>query len=247
MAWLQSTYTIRLNNRHNLTGHVLSGRYKAQLVEGSGNGYLCAACDYVHLNAVRARLLAVEDRLAAYPWSSFPLYLSDPKHRPQWLRADRLLGEHGVHGDTPAGRQEFERQMERRRLEEMDEEKLEELRHAWCLGGETFRKECLEQMDGKVGENHPGQIRLETSEAKAERLITEELARLEWTEQDLVAHPKSDLRKLEIAARLRQETTLSIKQIAGRLHLGKPKGAKTNLHKRLNHACPNHSEFELGL
>ena len=32
MAWLQSTYTIRLNNRHNLTGHVLSGRYKAQLV-----------------------------------------------------------------------------------------------------------------------------------------------------------------------------------------------------------------------
>ena len=29
MAWLQSTYTIRLNNRHKLTGHVLSGRYKA--------------------------------------------------------------------------------------------------------------------------------------------------------------------------------------------------------------------------
>ena len=35
MAWLQSTYTIRLNNRHRLVGHVLSGRYKAQLVEGS--------------------------------------------------------------------------------------------------------------------------------------------------------------------------------------------------------------------
>src|SRR3974390_1651404 len=34
MAWLQSTYTIRLNNRHRLTGHVLSGRYKEQLVEG---------------------------------------------------------------------------------------------------------------------------------------------------------------------------------------------------------------------
>jgi REP element-mobilizing transposase RayT len=32
MAWLQSTYTIRLNHRHKLTGHVLSGRYKAQLV-----------------------------------------------------------------------------------------------------------------------------------------------------------------------------------------------------------------------
>jgi len=36
MQWLQSTYTIRLNNRHALAGHVLSGRYKAQVVEGSG-------------------------------------------------------------------------------------------------------------------------------------------------------------------------------------------------------------------
>jgi REP element-mobilizing transposase RayT len=36
MAWLQSTYTIRLNHRHKLFGHVFSGRYKAQLVEGSG-------------------------------------------------------------------------------------------------------------------------------------------------------------------------------------------------------------------
>src|SRR5947209_13694518 len=55
MAWLQSTYTIRLNHRHKLIGHVLSGRYKAQLVEGSDNGYLRMACDYVHLNPVRAR------------------------------------------------------------------------------------------------------------------------------------------------------------------------------------------------
>ena len=48
-----------------------------------------------------------------------------------------------------------------------------------------------------------------------------------------------------IAARLRQETTLSIKQIAERLHLGKPKGAKTNLHKRLNHPAPTNSGFQL--
>ena len=52
MAWLQSTYTIRLNNRHKLIGHVMSGRYKAQLVEGSGTGYLKTACDYVHTNSI---------------------------------------------------------------------------------------------------------------------------------------------------------------------------------------------------
>src|SRR5258706_8292701 len=44
MAWLQSIYTIRLNHPHELVGHVLSGRYKCQLVEGSGNGYLKTAC-----------------------------------------------------------------------------------------------------------------------------------------------------------------------------------------------------------
>ena len=36
MAWLQSTYTIRLNHRHKLFGHVFSGRYKGavELVSG---------------------------------------------------------------------------------------------------------------------------------------------------------------------------------------------------------------------
>ena len=71
MAWLQSTYTIRLNHRHKLYGHVFSGRYKAQLVEGSGNGYLRTACDYVHLNraspgpAIRPSLGESADRAAA--------------------------------------------------------------------------------------------------------------------------------------------------------------------------------------
>jgi putative transposase len=89
MAWLQSTYTIRLNHRHKLHGHVFSGRYKAQVVDGSGDGYLRTACDYVHLNPVRARLLRRGERLLAYPWSSLGYYLASPKHRPQWIRVDR--------------------------------------------------------------------------------------------------------------------------------------------------------------
>ena len=179
MAWLQSTYTIRLNHRHKLFGHVFSGRYKAQLVEGSGNGYLRTACDYVHLNPVRARLLKAEERLLAYPWSSLGGYLSAPEHRPRWIRVDRLLGEHGLEQDTAAVRQEFERRMEARRLEETDEESLKTLRRGWCLGGGQFKNELLERMDGKLGEHHSGELRGETAEAKAGRIITEELRRLE--------------------------------------------------------------------
>ena len=67
MAWLLSTYTIRLNHRHKLFGHVFSGRYKALIVEGDGRGYLRTVCDYVHLNPVRAGLVAAADRERVSP------------------------------------------------------------------------------------------------------------------------------------------------------------------------------------
>src|SRR5262245_49517355 len=149
MAWLQSTYTIRLNHRHKLFGHVFSGRYKSQLVEGSGNGYLRTACDYVHLNPVRARMLKTGERLLSYPWSSLGYYLAAPEHRPVWVRVDRLLGEHGLQQDSPAAREEFERRMEARRLEPGDEEGLKGLRYGWYLGSEDFRKQMLQKMEGR--------------------------------------------------------------------------------------------------
>jgi putative transposase len=237
MAWLQSTYTIRLNHRHRLIGHVLSGRYKAQLVEGSGNGYLRTACDYVHLNPVRARLLKPEERLLAYPWSSFGYYLAAPEHRPAWIREDRLLGEHGLAQDTPIARQEFERRMEARRLEPGDEAGLKALRRGWLLGSEEFRGRMLEEIDGAVGEHHFGALRLETAEAKAERIVAEELGRLHWQEADLRLRNKGDPAKLAIAARLRRETTLSIKAIAARIHLGTTRSANNRLHVAMTGAA----------
>ena len=247
MAWLQSTYTIRLNHRHKLMGHVLSGRYKAQLVEGSGNGYLRSACDYVHLNPVRAHLLGPEERLLAYPWSSLAYYLAAPEHRPRWIRVDRLLGEHGLAQDTAAARQEFERQMEARRLEEADPQALRVFRRGWCLGGEEFKRRMLEQMEGKLGEHHSGELRREGAQAKSERIVGEELRRLGWSESDLASRPKSDPAKLAIAARLRHETTLSIKAIALRAHLGTSKSANARLHQWMVKPAPADPQPHLSL
>ena len=231
MAWLQSAYTIRLNHRHKLVGHVLSGRYKAQVVEGSGDGYLRTACDYVHLNPVRARLLKARERLLAYPWSSLPAYLAAPEHRPGWIRVDRLLGEHGILQDTAEARQQFERLMEARRLAETAEAALEVFRRGWCLGSQQFREAMLERMEGKLGDHHAGELRREAAEAKAERILAEELRGLGWTQDDLALRRKSDPGKLAIAARLRKETTLSIKNLAARVHLGTSRAANSNLHK----------------
>jgi REP element-mobilizing transposase RayT len=248
MAWLQSTYTIRLNHRHKLFGHVFSGRYRAQLVEGSGNGYLRTACDYVHLNPVRARLLKADERLLAYPWSSLVWYVAAPEHRPQWIRVERLLGEHGIQRDTAAARQQFERRMEARRLEETDDEALKTFRRGWCVGGDEFRKQMLEKMEGKLGEHHSGELRRETAEAKAKRIVAQALRRLGWKETELASRRKSDPAKLAIAARLRKETTLSIKSIAALVHLGTSKSANARLRNWMGKfASTDSAQAQLGL
>ena len=233
MAWLQSTYTIRLNHRHQLVGHVLSGRYQSQRVEGSGNGYLKTACDYVHLNPVRARLIKPEERLLAYPWTSLGAYLAAPEHRPGWIRVDRLLGEHGLQEDTPGARQHFEQRMEFLRSAQMDAAGVNALRRGGCLGTERFRQAMVVRMAGSLGGHHAGELHREAAEARAERILVEELGRNGWSEQDLASARKNDPIKLQIAARLRRETTLPIKAIAARLHLGTSKGANANLHRHM--------------
>ena len=44
MKWLLGTYTSRYNRRHGEFGPLLSGRYKAVVVDGSSTGYLKTAC-----------------------------------------------------------------------------------------------------------------------------------------------------------------------------------------------------------
>ena len=81
MKWLLGTYTCRFNRKHKLFGHLFSRRYKAKPVDAGGTGYLKSACDYVHLNPVRAGLLSPEQPLQSYRWSSYPLYLLLPESR----------------------------------------------------------------------------------------------------------------------------------------------------------------------
>ena len=220
MRWLLSTYTNRLNHRHKLVGHVFSGRYKALHVEASGNGYLRTVCDDVHLNPVRAKLLAAQDRLLSFPWSSLLWYLAAPEHRPGWMRVDRLLGEHGVAKDTAAGRAEFERRMEARRQQVGASQEWKPVERGWCLGSEEFRAALLARMEPRLGESHRGRLRQESAEAKAERIIAEALRRLGWKEKDLRERPKGEPSKVELAQRLRQETTLTMRHIAVRLSMG---------------------------
>ena len=219
MKWLLGVYTKRFNISHKLCGHLFAGRYKALVVEGSGNGYLRTVCDYVHLNPVRAKLLKAGAGLESFRWSSYPEYLKTPGQRRPWLRVDRLLGEKGIPKDSPAGRAAFGVQMERRRLEEQRAD-YHQLRRGWCLGSEEFRKELLAWATERVGPNQYGAERRESGQEKAQRIVGEELKRLGWEETELARRRKGDEEKVRVAQRLRRETTMTLAWTAQRLKMG---------------------------
>ena len=73
----------------------------------------------------------------------------------------------------------------------------------------------MEQLAGQFGGE-----RGEVAEARAERVVREELRRRRWTETDLEQRAKGDQIEVAIAVRLRADTLVSVKWIAARLHMG---------------------------
>jgi REP element-mobilizing transposase RayT len=234
MKWFLGTYTSRFNRRHKLFGHLFSGRYKALIVDGSGNGYLKTVCDYVHLNPARSRgggMLTPEQPLREYRWSSWPEYLKSPGKRWPWLRVERLLGEYQIPKDSAAGRRVLEEAVEARRAAESGAD-YKAIRRGWCFGEKTFRQELLAQMTERRGAEHYGAERLETDLEKAERLLRAELKARRWQEADLSKRAKGDPAKVAMAGRLREETTVTVKWIAARLQMGAASYVNLLLYRR---------------
>ena len=226
MKWFLGTYTQRFNARHRMRGHLFAGRYKSLLVDGSDDMYLRVVCDYVHLNPVRAGLVALDGKMADYAWSSFPQYLKPPRKRPGWLRVDRVLGEWGIRRDNVAGRREFGDLMEvRRRVEGHADEKLwSGIRRGWRFGAEDFLERLVE---AGVAENanreiHEGDAVAETMEEKARCVIAEFLGKREVGLEELRARRKGDPLKMELASELRKQTAMSMGWIAKELNAGAP-------------------------
>ena len=217
MKWFLGTYTARFNRRHKLNGHVFAGRYKSLIVGGSG-GYLRTVCDYVHLNPVRAKLISPDAALRSYRWSSLPSIFLPSDQRPAWLRVDRLLGESGIQHDDAAGASELEQRLESRR--EDASEAFDSVRRGWCFGDDQFRQELLVRVEGEARGHHFGSEIHEASEAKASRIIDEELRRAVWSAAELKLRQKGDPQKVSIARRLRAETTVTLQWIAAQLHMG---------------------------
>ena len=91
MRHLNGCYAGSFNRRRGRVGHLLQGRYKAELVEK--HAYLLALIRYIALNPVRS-----EPPLGAapeeYKWSSYR-YALGLATRPPWLTVDWVLAQFG--------------------------------------------------------------------------------------------------------------------------------------------------------
>jgi len=86
---LNSAYATGFNRRHGRRGPLLQGRFHAVLVERERHAWELSR--YVHLNPVRARLVAAP---ADYRWSSAADTLGR-RPAPPWLAWEDILAEHG--------------------------------------------------------------------------------------------------------------------------------------------------------
>lgn len=89
MRHVNGVYTQAVNRRHDRSGHVYQGRYKAILVER--DSYLLELSRYVVLNPVRA---AMVKHARQWKWSSYHAMIGT-EPRPEWLETDWLLGQFG--------------------------------------------------------------------------------------------------------------------------------------------------------
>jgi REP element-mobilizing transposase RayT len=94
MGTLLTGYTVYYNLRHNRSGHLLQGRYGAQLV--SGDDYLLKLSRYIHLNPVHTDywinqpLVEKISFLRQFTWSSYRSYLG-LNQNDSWLNMTPLM------------------------------------------------------------------------------------------------------------------------------------------------------------
>jgi len=154
IQWLNISYSVWFNKRHDETGHVFQGRFKSIVVEGEAWGLELS--HYMHLNPVRVKALGqgkreraadragvsrppaaeeVKRRLAklrGYRWSSYRAY-AGYCGKPRWLDSEILLARAG-------GVAKYRETVEDRIRQGVEESPWEHVKLGIVLGAAEFAK-----------------------------------------------------------------------------------------------------------
>jgi hypothetical protein len=157
LQWLNVSYSVWFNRRHNRSGHLFQGRFKSVIVEPQAWGLKLSA--YIHLNPVRtealglgkqhrqrARAVAIDrpdeslirDRmktLRQYRWSSYRSYVGAVKD-PPWLHTADVLALAG--GSKNQQHTNYRRYVENQIRDGLAKSPWEELTDQVLLGGAQF-------------------------------------------------------------------------------------------------------------
>ena len=226
MRWFQTTWTVRFNLRHRLSGHLFQGRYKSVIVDPDERGYFATLSDYIHLNPIRARMVGLDERLFDYRWSSYRWYAAKAG-RPAWFEPEWVLAALQL-ADTAQGRRLYAERMRDRAVAELggqESPEIAELRRGWCLGGASFRERMLGLLEGvgeklRFGREIDAPVRRSHGEEEGRRLLKAGLQAFGLSVEDLAGLKKGDERKIALAAAIRTRTSVPNAWIARELHLG---------------------------
>jgi putative transposase len=169
VQWLNVSYSVWFNRRHQRVGPVLAGRFKAKLVEA--DDAVLEVSRYIHLNVVRTQAYGlgkaaqpgrrqgigaaptaaeVQERLRAlrrYRWSSYRSYVGRGVC-PGWLECRRVW--ELVGGRRREERREHYRQyVEQVVREGLPEDRWQQMERAVVIGGAEFVKRMRKLVQGQ--------------------------------------------------------------------------------------------------
>lgn len=215
MHWLQSTWATRFNRFRQERGHLFQGRYQAVLIEDAAA--LGRVVDYIHLNAVRAKIVR-PDQVRHFRWSSLAgIVAGDGRVDDRGWRAG------GRFGNDDADRKSYESYLigighDEARWVELG---LRQLSQGWAIGSAAWRQMLAKEYGRRALE--PGleadDVR-ELRERAWEAAVQKALAESRHAEADLVTKPKRQDWKLSVAAQTRADSGASLAWLAQRLHIG---------------------------
>ena len=257
MAWLQNTYTRRFNTRHRLWGRLFGDRYKAALVEGGSAYYYETLLDYIHLNPVRAGLIspAQGQSIMDYPWSSVAgAYIRPPRERVAWMAVEEGLRAFGF-ADTAKDRRAWLERLDRRADEEQahagktavpstedGKPPVADDRSSHLTKGGTGiprhlpSRPCAWPEAALKKPRHRNYRASQESrahgKAEAAKIVQAGLHQAGLRKADLASLPGSDPRKVAIAVRLREQTSVGLAWISEEPGMKSPTKASRQIRRR---------------
>jgi len=168
VQWLNVSYSVWFNRRHQRSGHLFQGRFKSVVVEPQSWGMALSA--YIHLNPVRVSAIglskqhrrqarsvsihspsqaALRDRmnmLRQYRWSSYRAYIGAVRE-PAWLRCADALALGG--GPAKEQRDNYRRYVENQIREGVMKSPWEEVTDQVLLGGAQFLRKIRSTLQRK--------------------------------------------------------------------------------------------------